>query len=133
MLDWLTRLRACAMSDLSDLQVKAKNVAASLKSNKDLSADEKKKKIQGMFDKVVDRLNDLQPRKDQLEEMISGLKTLDQEIKKFNTDQNPLKDNGAGLQNALKGITPNPKTKGILKDLGDIADKAQNVKDLKGK
>jgi SMC interacting uncharacterized protein involved in chromosome segregation len=120
------------MSDLSDVQVKAKKVAAALKSNKDLP-DADKKKIQGMFDKITDRLDDLQPRKDQLEEMISGLKTLDQEIKKFNTDQSPLKDNGAGLQNVLKGITPNPKTKSILADLGDIAEKVQKVKDLKGK
>jgi predicted nuclease with TOPRIM domain len=120
------------MSDLSDLQVKAKKVAASLKSNKDLSPDEKKK-LQGMFDKIVDRLDDLQPRKDQLEEMISGLKTLEQEVKKFNTDQNPLKDNGYGLQQLLKGMAANPKTKSIIADLNDIADKASKVKDLKGK
>jgi hypothetical protein len=120
------------MSDLSDVQVKAKKLAASLKSNKDLS-DSDKKKIQGMFDSIVDRLDNLQPRKDQLEEMISGLKTLDDEIKKFNTDQNPLKDNGAGLEKVLKGITPKPKTKGILDSLGDVADKVQKVKDLKGK
>jgi SMC interacting uncharacterized protein involved in chromosome segregation len=120
------------MSDLSDVHVKAKKIAANLKSNKDLSASDKKK-IQVMFDRIVDRLDDLQPRKDQLEEMISGLKNLDDQIKKFNTDQNPLKDNGAGLQNALKGVTPNPKTKGILDSLGDIADKVQKVKDLKAK
>jgi SMC interacting uncharacterized protein involved in chromosome segregation len=120
------------MSDLSDVQVKARRVAASLKSNKDLS-DEDKKKIQGMFDKIIDRLDDLQPRKDQLEEMISGLKTLDDEIKKFNTDQGPLKDNGAGLEAALKSIAANKKTKGLLVDLGDIADKVQKVANLKSK
>lgn len=120
------------MSDLSDVQVKAKKIAASLKSNKDLSNTDKKK-IQGMFDKILDRLDDLQPRKDQLEEMISGLKSLDDEIKKFNTDQNPLKDNGAGLQTVLKGIARTPKTKSILDGLGDIADQVQKAKDLKGK
>jgi chromosome segregation ATPase len=120
------------MSDLSDVQVKAKKVAQILKSSKDLSPSEKKS-LQDWMDKLVDKLDDLTPRKDQLEELVSGLKSLEQEVKKFNTDQSPLKDNGFGLSAALKKINSNPKTKGLLADLGDVADKVQKAKDLKTK
>jgi hypothetical protein len=119
------------MSVMSELRQKVKKMAADVASNKDLDADGKKK-IGSWLDKIDDKLSDLGPRRDLLEKQISGLESLDDEIKDYNRDQGPLKDNGLGLSNTIKdALKKNPKAGDFLKTVGKTGDVLQALPDIK--
>jgi hypothetical protein len=119
------------MSVMSDLLKSVKKMSNDVKSNKDLDPDGKKK-LQDWFDKIEDKLEDLGPRRDLLQDQISGLKSLDDEIKDYNRDQGSLKDNGYGLTILVKDLTKkSPKAANLLRPIGQAGENLKALPDIK--
>jgi hypothetical protein len=118
------------MSDLKEFRTKVKKLGADLKSNKDID-DATKKKMQYWLDQIDDKLADLGPRRLLLENQILKIESLEDEVKDYNRDQGPLKDNAYGMSNVAKEQLKKTPKAAFLKDMQNTCDQIQALSDLK--